>query len=187
MAMIGGLGIGSWYYSERIETLKEQMNTKEAQLGRYRVALGIDKASRGNLIELTNDELTTKSIATVGKLRSVCLSVRKRDENAVKEETRLSAREKNKRALARLQEASDEVDKTVRSDTVLVDNELRRRLDPRAIAAIPGLSPSTYDAATGTPVDTLSLVGGFGIADATCFIADGIEQMAKLLPSDGKH
>jgi len=52
IALAGGIAIGGWYYSERIETVKEELGSAQGQIGRYRVALGIDKASQGNLVEL---------------------------------------------------------------------------------------------------------------------------------------
>jgi hypothetical protein len=59
----------------------------------------------------------------------------------------------------------------------------------KLLASIVGLTPSLYDAATGTPVDMLSVVtaGGTGFSSELCILADSLEQMAKLLPSDGAN
>jgi len=186
ISLLSGVALESWHYSGQISTLTTQLNSKDGEIGRYRVALGIDKASQGNLVELTNDELRVKSINTASKLRGVCSSARAKDEAASKAEANLDAKTKGERVFARFREASDEIDRNVRSDTALVDNELRRRLRPEAIASIPGVPTSLYNAATGTPIDPLILgtAGGNGFSSMLCILADGIEQMAKLLPSD---
>ena len=59
------------YYSSQIGSLREQIAAKDGQLNRYRVALGIDPASKGALVELSNQELALKAQATVTKLREL--------------------------------------------------------------------------------------------------------------------
>ena len=107
---------------------------------------------------------------------------------AAKSDSKLHNKEKVTRAFARIRSASDEIDRTVRTDAALIDNELRRRLSPNAIATVVGLTPSMYDAATGSPIDILDLAttGMSGFSSMMCVLSDGIERMAKLLPSDPK-
>jgi hypothetical protein len=192
LSISAGLGIGAWHYSGRISEMETQVSTTNGEIHRYKVALGLEAASRGNLIELTNDELRVRALSTAAKLREVCTSLRERDEAAAKAEAKavhkLDQKEKFLRGVARMKSASDEIDRTVRTDTALIDNELRRRLSPKAIATIVGLSPSMYDAATGSPIDILALVTstGGGFSTSMCVLSNGIEQMAKILPSDGK-
>lgn len=50
-AVLVGLTIGSWYYSGRIATAQAQIAQKDGEIARYRVALGIDKASQGAMVE----------------------------------------------------------------------------------------------------------------------------------------
>jgi hypothetical protein len=186
LGVSAGLGIGAWHYSGRISDMETQVSTTNGEIHRYKVALGLEAASKGNLIELTNNELRIRALSTAAKLRTVCTSLREKDEAATKTETKLDNKEKAKRAFARMRSASDEIDRTVRTDTALIDNELRRRLSPKAIATIVGLTPSMYDAATGSPIDILALVTstGDGFSTTMCVLSNGIEQMAKILPSD---
>jgi hypothetical protein len=176
-----GIGVGLWHYSERL-------NEKDGQIGRYRVALGIDKASEGALIELSNIELQAKALNTVGKLRDMCSLYNKRtatvqaDFNAGKTDQK----GKDERVTAIDTEMSNEFVRNLRADSFNVDNELRRRLGPKAVAAIVGISPSLVDN-EGNRIDLLTVVAGsesgFSVT-FTCTLADGIEQMAKLLPLD---
>jgi hypothetical protein len=173
-----GLGVGKWYYAREIDTLKGQNE-------RYRVALGIDKASKGNLIELTNEELKAKVLSTVPKLRDFCAVVRKKSDAADQElkEKRIDKQTRIKRQIAIINEASYEIDRNVRSDAYLLDNELRRRLDRRAVASLVNVPPSVYFE-PDTPIDILSLIpSGTGMDGAfICqIVTDNIEKMAKLL------
>ena len=60
LSVSAGIGIGSWHYGERLDT-------KDGEIHRYRVALGIDKASAGALVELNNQELALKAQYIVGQ------------------------------------------------------------------------------------------------------------------------
>jgi hypothetical protein len=133
--LISGIALASWHYSERFAVLESEGTTKDGEIHRYKVALGLEGASRGNLIELTNDELRVKSTNTANKLRQVCSSLRTKDEAASKAEAKFDIKTKGENRLARMREASDEIDRSVRSDTILIDNELRRRLSQKALGA----------------------------------------------------
>jgi hypothetical protein len=52
--LLGGVAIASWHYNQ-------ELTAKDGQLSRYRVALGIDPASKGALVELNNQELALKA------------------------------------------------------------------------------------------------------------------------------
>ena len=191
LCLVGGVGLASWHYSERISATESQSNAKDAEIGRYRVALGIDKASPGNLIELAPDELKAKAMNTSSQIREFCFSYRSRsaDLDAQFKKNKTSQEESfmGHRALAK--EFSQDFDRKLKADSFNVDNELRRRLGPKAVAAIVGISPSIFSASDGTPLDILQLApSSFGVeAEFACVLADGIEQMAKLLPSDDKR
>src|ERR1700677_2726545 len=64
-----GFAAGMLYYSSQVGSLREQLNAKDGQLGRYRVALGMDPASKGALVELNNQELALKAQWLVLHLR----------------------------------------------------------------------------------------------------------------------
>ncbi len=177
----------SWHYSGQISSLKEQISDKDGQIHRYRVVLGIDKQSEGVLIELSNEELKATSLSTAVRLREMCFSARDK-QNEVKAECdsgRIDKKACGERTLTTIEQASDEFDRRLRSDTFLIDSELRRRLGPKAVAAIVGIAPS-FVTKDGTRINIFGVVpGGSGFEAAfLCVLADGIEQMAKLLPPD---
>jgi hypothetical protein len=60
--LIGGIALGQWHYSELL-------NEKDGQIGRYRVALGIDPGSAGALVELDNQELALRAKSITQLLR----------------------------------------------------------------------------------------------------------------------
>lgn len=178
-----GYGIGAWYYSGRLATKEVEAVVKDGQIARYRVALGIDPASKGALIELSNQELAAKAINTAAKLRTVCVTVR--DASAsIASDKKLTDAQKAERFRAAHQKFSDEFDRTLRADAFNVDNELRRRLDPKAVAAIVGIMPS-IQSDEGARLNILTLMPtGMGLsAGWTCTVADGMDQMAKILPT----
>jgi hypothetical protein len=181
LGLLTGIAIGSWHYSGRLEE-------KDSQLSRYRVALGIDKASAGALIELNNEELRAKALATAARLHEMCISFRERGENLQKElaASKLSEKEKGERTSALIKQESDEFDQTTRTDAAIVEIELRRRLSPEAKASIVGLPPA-FRGSNGGFLPLMNILSGSGM-DATfiCVDADGIEAMAKLLPPDSK-
>ena len=80
-------------------------------------------------------------------------------------------------------ESSKEFNRTLAADAYLLDNELRRRLDPKAVAAIPNINQSLI-ANDGTAVDPASLfddgnhVGGL----IGCQLAGTLQRLSKLLP-----
>ncbi len=177
------------YYSGQVAALREQIGTKDGEIGRYRVALGIDPASKGALIELKNQELQAKAATTVRNLREFCFTLEKRSaEIQVQSNTgKIDKKASIERQMALDRDLSEQFVRGLRSDAFNVDNELRRRLGPQAVAAIVGVSPSIV-ADDGTRLDILTLVmsgnmPGFSV-EFTCTLADGIEQMAKLLPLD---
>lgn len=51
----------------RPSALETEASAKDGEVHRYKVALGLEAASKGNLIELTNDELRIKSINTAAR------------------------------------------------------------------------------------------------------------------------
>jgi hypothetical protein len=110
LCLLAGVAVGSWHYSERLEE-------KDGQLSRYRVALGIDKASPGALIELNNEELRAKALATAANLHAICISFRGKTESLQKElaASKLNDKEKADRTFALMKEESDEFDQTTRS------------------------------------------------------------------------
>jgi hypothetical protein len=85
-------------------------------------------------------------------------------------------------------EVSERYNGSFRSDRVLLNNEILRRLDRKAAGAV--VRVPLYDAETGAPLSFSSLIPatGDGIIDATlmCAAADETEQLSKLLPADKK-
>ena len=188
LCVLSGMGLAGWHYSERISTLEAQSGTKDSEISRYRVALGIDRASRGALIELNNIELRSKALSTAATLHQLCVSFRNRSEQLANDlaTSKLSQKDKAARHFALQKEESDEFDSSVRSDASLVEIELRRRLSPEAKASIVGLPPA-FKGSDGGYLTLLSIMGGSGMDAAfVCVIGNGIEEMGKLLPGDSK-
>jgi hypothetical protein len=169
--------------------INDQLTTKDGEIARYRVALGIDPASKGALIELNNQEMQAKAASTVVKMRDLCFLQEKKIAEIQSQINAKTLDEKGRldRIQAVHRELSEQFVRTLRSDAFNVDNELRRRLGPQAVATIIGITPSIVSD-DGTRIDILSLVlsgtsfsMGFDI-NFVCVLADGIERMAKLLP-----
>ena len=188
LCVLAGTALAGWHYSERISTLEAQSGTKDSEIARYRVALGIDRASKGALIELNNSELRSKALSTAATVHQLCVSFRNRNEQLAKDlaTSKLSEKDGATRSFALQKEESDEFDSSVRSDASLVEIELRRRLSPEAKASIVGL-PLAFKGSDGGYLTLLSILSGTGIdAVFVCAIGNGIEEMAKLLPGDSK-
>jgi hypothetical protein len=178
-----GYGASSWYYSK-------QITERDGQIGRYRVALGLDKTGDNALVELTNTELQSKATTIAGKLDNMCSLYQKREQEIqqslnVGEIDQAGAMDRRKTVDT---EMSYDFIQNLRADTFNVDNELRRRLGPTSVAAIVGISPSiASDDGTRVDIRTLMLssggMPGFNM-DFTCPLANSIEQMVKLLPPD---
>ncbi|MGA8312554.1 MAG: hypothetical protein WB755_21155, partial [Terriglobales bacterium] len=182
--LAGGFGvvIGSWHYSERIQA-------QDQQLGRYRVALGIDPASKGALVELNNEELALKTQSTVLKLRQLSSALDKKNEGI---DRRLNTGEiTSQQALAdrtgAMKEISHDFDNSLASDAFNLENELRTRLDKNAISHVIRVPGFIEDGNYKAHFSLADLLRGTGL-DSTFIgrLADELEQMAKLLPHDSR-
>ena len=178
-----GYGASYWYFSK-------QITDKEGQIGRYRLALGIDPGGKGVLIELTNIELQAKAINIAAKLNDMCSVYKRKIENTQRDFSAGKISDKTEADIVTEidRDMGDQFIRTLRADSLNVDNELRRRLGPQAVAAIVGITPSMVDA-NGNRVDISTLLFSMGNSPGfnmtfTCALASGIEQMAKLLPPD---
>jgi hypothetical protein len=191
------LGASGWWwltdwliYSPQIDGLKTNVGQLERDLGRYRVALGIDQATGGALIELTNTEMKAKAATTSAKLRDFEVSYKRRSEALKAEQAAVGNLDKESifnQQVALMREVSGEFRRTLRADAINVDNELRRRLGPRGVASIVGLPPSFYSASDGAPIGVIGLTTSTGNdmdAEFVGTLANGIDQMAQLLPEN---
>jgi hypothetical protein len=186
IGVISGIAVGGWRDSGRMDSLQEQIKERDGRISRYRVALGIDKASQNSLIELTNEELEVKAANIIGKLRQMYASFQKRSENLRKQQdaNKISEKAAVDQEIALMREVANEFDATLRSDYLLTENELLRRLDPKAAAAVVRIPLS--DAATGTPISIFTLgpaAGSFMETGLLPMLADEMEQLSKLLPA----
>lgn len=177
-----GVTAARWYDSDKLQD-------KDAQLNRYRVALGIMPGSPNALVELTNAELRGKALIVSSRVREKCSLVEKGSAKiqALRDGKKIDEAGAFQQNMALLKEVSDEYHRDVRSDALNVQNELLRRLDPKSAAAVVR-TPIFAVEATGTPIGIQSVMpSGLGMdAGFLCEFADELQQLAKLLPEDSK-
>lgn len=181
-----GFGGGMMYYTAQVGSLHEQIIAKEGQISRYRVALGVDPASRGALVELSNDELAAKAQSTVKKLRELSneLDVKLGDIKKQADSGKISAKEASASSQAAMQQVSQDFDSNLASDANNLYDELHKRLDASAIAHVVRMPAFKTD---GVSVPLIALIKNSGFDSFMIRgYADEIEQMAKLLPPDSQ-
>lgn len=176
ICLASGILLARWYDSDKL-------NDKNDQIHRYEIALGIQPGSPNALVELTNSELRSKALLLSSKARALCDEFNRRSLEIKGQLDAKKIDEKNaitqQRALRK--DFSSQFDRDLRSDALNVQNELLRRLDPKATASVVRF-PVFADAATGTPISLFSLIPG-AEADFLCGFAGELEQLADLLPS----
>ena len=182
-----GYGGGMLYYASQMGSLHEQLSAKDGQLGRYRVALGIDPASRGALVELNNQELALKAQSIVLGLRQFGLELEEKCK-AIDKRANSGELDKGKvgdEKMAAMKEISGDFDRNLASDTYNVENEVRKRLSPEAMAHVLRVPAFVIGGDLNSRVTMADMARGSGF-DAMMLgrLADEIEQMAKLLPPD---
>jgi hypothetical protein len=180
--ILAGIGIGSWHYDE-------QLTAKDGQLSRYRVALGIDPASKGALVELNNQELSLKAQPIVVGLRQLSAEL-ERKELAIRQRVvsgELDKQKANQEKIAAMREVSRDFDGSLASDAYNVEHELRKRLSPEAMAHVIKVPAFIGDGDPNSRIIVSDIFRGSG-PDALMIgrLADEIEQMAKLLPPDSR-
>lgn len=180
ISVSAGIGIGSWHYSERIET-------KDGEIHRYRVALGIDRASAGALVELNNQELALKSQYIVGQMRqlSSALDQKAQQIDQMVKDGKIDAQKATEDKMAAMKEVSQTFDSNLASDAYNVENELRSRLDSSALSHVVRVPAFIIGSDPRSRVTFSELTRGSGF-DAAMIgrLADEMEEMAKLLPPD---
>jgi hypothetical protein len=168
-----GYAASTWFYAK-------QITDRDQDIHRYRIALGIDKGSVNALVELNNEELQGKALNIATKARDLCFSFQKRAEQispAVKGNKK-EEKENFDRNMALMKEVGQEFDHDMKADFLNANNEVMRRLDPKALASVVR-GPIFSDAETGTPIGMASLTPDQFEAPFLCTYADQLEQMAK--------
>jgi hypothetical protein len=184
---IAVFGVVTWHYSGQVETFKTQLQQKDQEIDRLRVAAGIAAADKSSLMSLSNDELRSKSTLLAARLHQTCKIYGNRMTEIGKKfsEKKINEKSRSEQIEAVDRQMGDEFVRELRADTFNVDNELRRRLGSGAFA-IPGISPSfhTHD---GTPLDiwTFTSSGPYPFpVMISCELGDMIDQMARILPGE---
>jgi hypothetical protein len=185
-----GFAGGMLYYSSEIGSLHEQINSRDGQINRYRVALGIDPASKGALVELSNQELGLKAKSTVASLRALGseldakLGVIQKEEEAKK----IDDNQAFDQRMTAMKDVSQDFNNNLASDANNIQIELRKRLDPNALAHIVRVPAFDELDSNGKPANYIPLTElARGSGFDTFFIkglANEIEQMADLLTRD---
>jgi hypothetical protein len=172
LSIVAGIGIGSWHYAQQIEDQSGQIN-------RYRVALGIDKASASALVELNNAELAAKAESTAGVIREICFDFERRDEALAKQFREQNITPGTPKAMALWTPMATEIierfDQEAKPDFANVDSELRKRLGSAGMDGMIVMAPSL-------PFNVGTLVDGPIESLYICKYADELDAMAKRLP-----
>lgn len=180
---VGGavFAIVTWYYAGRIDTLQTQVKSltdavalKDQEIARLRVVAGLAEASKGILVSLSNVELKAKTANLVAKLREFEGDFSRSFDAAIKggipEQPHLVLRSYHQR-----------FQRDLRPDAANLDVELRRRLDPRALAAaIPNISPAPIDGVLFS-IESLATMTKESAAFAG-MLAATLDQMQRMLP-----
>ena len=164
--------------------MKGQLDAANGLIGRYRVVLGIDRASEGALAQLTNQELALRAQGIVAKLRELSRELQNRTDASQKSADSRKGKKAGDGGQQRqiLAELTKFFDENVAGDMLNIDNELRKRLSGEALshvirapAFVAGESRVTFLALVrSSPMGAMLIPA----------VADEIEQMYKLLPSD---
>lgn len=130
-----------------------------------------------------------KAQSIVAELRkySFALDEKEKVRRSLLDAKKIDKKQAFDQAMADLQVVSNAFDSNLASDTYNVENELRKRMDPAAIAHIPRVPALVFPG--GTRVTFPALMRNSGLdADFIRPLTDEIEQMADLLPPDSaKH
>jgi hypothetical protein len=182
LSIAAGIGIGEWHYSERLET-------KDGEIHRYRVALGIDNASAGALVELNNQELALKAQYIVGQMRQLSSALDQKGQQIgqMVKDGKIDKQRVSEAKMAAIKEVSEAFNSNLASDAYNVENELRSRLDPSALSHIVRVPAFIVGSDPRSRVTFSELMRGSGF-DAMMIgrLADEMEEMAKLLPPDSR-
>jgi hypothetical protein len=181
-----GFAGGMLYYKSQVESFHAQIEGRDGQISRYRVALGIDKASSGSLVELSNEELQAKAINSVSKLRDLSKALDRRvaDINSLVKANKITGKNGISQTQAAWVETTDEYHRSgLRSDVLNVNNELLKRIDPKVAATVIRV-PSVMDAETGASISVAGMIPPQMGMEALWLstLADQVEQLARLLP-----
>ena len=170
------LGASSYYNSET-RKLKSDND-------RYKILLGIDKPTTTTLSLLTNSELRSKAFHIVEEIRE---RIRGHQENELslsekRKEGKITEEEYDTLSEGEYDRAASAFAIEIRSAALNVYNELRRRLPEDVTLMMPVLRPAD-------PTDpTVSLYQAFSLQQVSWGfaerLANDIDQLAKLLPSD---
>jgi hypothetical protein len=175
-----------WRYRGIIEIKVTTIGALNDEKARLRVALGVDPATPTALISLNNKELAAKATTVVVRLREFAKEYNDGLES-IRKQTNLTKEQMFAQQQTLANDIGAEYTKEIKSDAHNVDFELRRRLGPKQVAGIIGISPSVV-ARDGARMDILQIaalaspVMELGTLSTMAF---GIEQMAKLLPDKG--
>jgi hypothetical protein len=135
----------NWYYSKQIADRDSQLKTKDVELDekdatikRYRVELGIVKADKQALLDLTNDELRAKARSLAGIIRGICFDYK----DAMTRESKNWDSQKIPQARRRTliagisSQFAKRFEMDAKADYLNVDSQLRARLGPEGMGGI---------------------------------------------------
>jgi hypothetical protein len=186
--VVMGLGLGfaggMLCYSGQISSLREQINTKDGEIRRYRVALGITPASPGALVELNNEGLALRTQFLVGKLRQLTSELEE-EYKAINERMntgKINQKQAHDETMQAMRNIVQNFDDNFASDALNIEDELRKRMTPESLSHIVRVPAFVAKDQNGNVTGRVTLLG----MDDIGVFADEMEQMSKLLPPD-KH
>jgi hypothetical protein len=169
-----GWAVHALYVGERVDGLKQQNEN-------YRRALGISAPYSGIYADLSNDDLKSKTVHAVSKLRHLHLGFQKRSSQAEADwrNKKMTDENYNNFTTSMDRQATEEFIKDLRSEAIALDSELRHRLSPQALSTIVGAGPIL------DPNITIQALvpGKFGVFFIET-LANELEEMNNKLPAD---
>ena len=172
-----GVIVASIYFNDKVNDQKEL-------IARLKIAAGISQPiAKTSIMELTNNELKSKSSRLVSRIREI-LQIHHDNEVSIKAE-HINKSTKDDHYKLTLENESTRAwnqFETIRADAVMVSDELRARLSPHVHEKIITARPhfhSTDDPKAELSMTRLAVTPSFPVVNAM-FLAEEIEELSKL-------
>jgi hypothetical protein len=149
------------------------------------MVLDIDPATPESVRQLTIPELQMKAASFVPQLNTLCAAGQK-DLNEIQrlaDVQMIDDNQKIERTSVARHTLSERFRSTVGTEIFVVDNEMRRRIDPQTLSGLQGVSRSVF-APDGTPLNPLSQLPpteDFELS-LSCEMVDSLDRLERAQP-----